>query len=337
MNTHKDSRIPVTIITGFLGSGKTSLLQQILRKYHNKKCVIIENEFGKLGVDGHVLESRNALVYEISNGCICCNLFADLVKVLSNLSEQNKYDHVLIETTGIADPLSVVAPFFNNQDVVYKYYVDSVLCVVDSFLFLEQYKEYAELRCQIASSDTVIINKTDLLTHENGIEPIKNCVLQVNPMARVYTTSFANIQDIDVLNTNSYSSASIYSSLNTLSLAPTNITDESLLVVNQKHSYEHDYMSVCFDFSRRFNLERLSFWLRNYLYFNKHTIIRAKGILFFSDMDEPYIFQSVRGTFMFDQDLASSAAQGVSKIVFIGKYIDADDLRENLNSLLEKE
>lgn len=332
------TRIPVTIITGFLGAGKTTVVQSIIQKYRKKTCVVIENEFGEIGIDGSILKNTDTTVFEISNGCICCNVSANLCQVLLQLKEESHYNHVLIETTGIADPLSVVTPFLENTEIQYLYMIDSVVCVVDAIDFEDVYQQYPELRCQIASADTILINKIDLVTPEYA-QFLQQYITELNSMARIYSSSFGNIHDVEILDSNAYSSAAISLSLQSFSISADTVpVHKSILLQKEsEQQFVHEYMSLGFEFFSPFNIDKMTVWLRNFLYFNKHSILRAKGIICFSGLSETYYFQAVRGTFMFEQGEACAQSKPHSKLIFIGKYLDKDTLEENLLSLLEKD
>lgn len=332
-------RIPVTIITGFLGAGKTTLLNNLIKHYTDKKFAIIENEIGEIGIDGSLLLDVEDNIFELSNGCICCSLNGDFQETLIKLQEDSfEFNHLLIETTGIADPDSVIQPFISSMEVQKHYALDSVISLADAINIEDIINEEPEIRKQLVLSDIILLNKTESIS-KNYCDNLLQELKIINPTATVYPVSYSNIIDINILDTYSYSAKSIEKS--TLSF-------QNLTFVNDKvntgsflqpeiEEHHHHIHSEGFIIPGSFNYEQFIFWIRNYLYFNSKTVYRVKGVLSFANKKEKFIFHSIRGEYMIVKGEHWDEETPQSKLVFIGKHLDRPELEKNLNQLLTTE
>jgi len=202
MNTQ--DRVPVTILTGFLGSGKTTLLNRILSEEHGKRIAVIENEYGEVGIDQALVINADEEIFEMSNGCICCTVRGDLIRVLGNLMKRrDKFDYVLVETTGLADPGPVAQTFFMDDEIREEFTLDGIVTLVDSAHIDQQLGRSDESTEQIAFADVLVLNKTDLVGSE-GLDALESRLRSMNGMARVVRSEKADIPVDTVLNLSAF-------------------------------------------------------------------------------------------------------------------------------------
>ncbi len=193
-------KIPVSILTGFLGSGKTTLLNRILSEEHGKRIAVIENEYGEIGIDQALVIDADEEVFEMSNGCICCTVRGDLIRVLGNLMKRrDKFDYVLVETTGLADPGPVAQTFFMDDEIRAEFSLDGIVTLVDAAHIEQQLGRSDESTEQVAFADVLVLNKTDLVSDE-ALDRLEARLRDMNRMARVVRTERANVPVDTVLN-----------------------------------------------------------------------------------------------------------------------------------------
>jgi len=335
-------RIPVTIITGFLGAGKTSLLNNLIRKHPEKKFAIIENEFGETGIDGGLIAAAPEAIFELNNGCICCTLGDDFIFTLENLlGSSYEFDHLLVETTGIADPSGIVDAFVSGTTIQQRFRIDSVLCVADAVNMEDLFDKRPEVRKQIALADIVLLNKTDCVDPSKIME-LSQMIKGINPMAKILPTTFGSVDGIEVLNIHSFSGEAVGKS--TLAFCRIDHPDHNPMQKSYVHNtqkpnqnHQHDISSVGFTFMGSFDVNKFGVWMQNYLYFNQDTVFRAKGIMSFGQTEDQFIFHAVRSSFMFEVGKPWGDEERFSKLVFIGKDISEKELEANLLQLLVKE
>ncbi|MDE2686051.1 MAG: GTP-binding protein [Chloroflexota bacterium] len=186
-------KVPVTILTGFLGSGKTTLLNRILTEEHGKRIAVIENEFGEVGIDQALVINADEEVFEMSNGCLCCTVRGDLIRVLNNLNKRrDKFDYVLVETTGLADPGPVAQTFFMDEELAAEYALDGIVTLVDAAHIEQQLGRSDESTEQIAFADVLVLNKTDLVK-DDALDELESRIRDINRMAQVVRSEHANV------------------------------------------------------------------------------------------------------------------------------------------------
>ncbi len=338
--TPVSSRIPVTIITGFLGSGKTTFLNHLLKKYSNTRFAIIENEFGELGVDGNLLYQENIPVFELVNGCICCSLSTDFYNALQLIHEKHSnIDHLLVETTGIADPSQIIDLFISNSEIQRNFIINSVICLTDSRNLKTTLEKEPEAFKQLVLSDIVILNKVDLLNiNETG--SLHDLIAQINPMAEILETSHGQTNGSPILTKEAYSQKHIEES--TLSFDTIKISLHEIMMHNKsggwkKNKHRHDIQAEGFIFEACFDPELFNIWMSSFIYFNQNDLYRVKGILYFKDSQKRYVFQAVKGSCVFEQGSEwRSDEEKFSKIVFIGKFINRKELGDKLGKLFDQ-
>ncbi len=201
MNTTMlNNQVPVTVLTGFLGSGKTTLLNRILTENHGKRIAVIENEFGEIGVDNDLVIGAEEEIFEMNNGCICCTVRGDLIRILGNLMKRrDKFDYIMVETTGLADPGPVAQTFFMDTEMQEKLQLDSVTTVVDAKHIWQHIDDSDEAREQIAFADVILLNKIDLVT-ETELEQLEARIRGMNGAAKIYRTKNAVVEMDKILN-----------------------------------------------------------------------------------------------------------------------------------------
>jgi G3E family GTPase len=332
------SRIPVTILTGFLGSGKTTLLNNLIEKHkHSNRFAIIENEYGEMGIDPQLINVSDSPVYELSNGCICCTLNDDFYSSLLGIIEHSEgINHILVETTGVADPMTIIDLFLSNDLIMSNFQIDSVICIADSENLEEMLDIEPVVRKQIALSDIVLLNKIDVVNSEHTMR-LKNLIIGINPLANIHETRYAYTNGTPILNTFAYSFRQIEKSTLSYHAHDINPMPETYVLKGRDKPMHHDIFSEGFIFEESFNPELFNIWMSSFLYFNQKTIYRAKGILNFSDRERKGIVQAVNGSYLVEEGRRWQENENrFSKIVFIGKNLVRRDLEKNLMKLLMK-
>ena len=198
------NKVPVTILTGFLGSGKTTLLNRILSEQHGKRIAVIENEFGEVGIDQALVINAEEEIFEMANGCICCTVRGDLIRVLGNLMKRrDKFDYVVVETTGLADPGPVAQTFFMDDEISSEFSLDGIITLVDTFHINQQLGRSDESTEQIAFADVIVLNKTDLVK-DTELDKLEARLREMNKMAKFIRSKMANVPINSVLDKSAF-------------------------------------------------------------------------------------------------------------------------------------
>src|SRR5476649_273346 len=223
------AKIPVTVLTGYLGAGKTTLLNRILSEPHGKKYAVIVNEFGEIGIDNELVVNADEEVFEMNNGCICCTVRGDLVRIIDGLMRRKgKFDAIIVETTGLADPAPVAQTFFVDENVGKRTKLDAVVTVADAKWLKERLKDAPEAKNQIAFADVILINKTDLVT-DAELREIEARIRGINPYAKLHRTERAKIPLNEILGRNAFDLDRI------LDIEP------AFLAPEESHVHEHEH------------------------------------------------------------------------------------------------
>ncbi|MEP0896755.1 GTP-binding protein [Leptolyngbya boryana FACHB-1624] len=315
-----ETRLPVTIITGFLGSGKTTLLNQILKNYHDVKVAVLVNEFGSINIDSQLLISIDEDMIELSNGCICCTMNGNLVDaVYSILERRDRIDYLIVETTGLADPLPIALTFLSTELRDFTR-LDSILTLVDAATFTPDHYESAIALQQICYGDIIILNKMDLVSEDQANE-LEDFIRDVKEKARVLRTQQGYLPLSLILDVN-LSQNSFYQGIQS---AP-----ESLEQSRQLRSIE-GFTAVAFESDRPFSVKKFQEFLDYQL---PENVFRAKGILWFSESPARHIFQlSGKRFHLEDSDWDGKPR---NEMVLIGRKLDALFLTQTLNNCLTR-
>jgi G3E family GTPase len=312
----EQNMVPVTILTGFLGAGKTTLLNRILKEDHGHKIAVIENEFGESGVDGEILERTEEQIVEMNNGCICCTVRGDLIRILGDLRAKRdlgtlKFDRVVIETTGMADPGPVAQTFFTDEEIGNYYLLDSILTVVDAKHAPKQLDEFHEAQEQVGFADRILMSKTDLVT-ENDVESLSKRLKRMNPRAPIKKVNFGNAPIAEVLDIRGFNLNAI------LELDPEFLTDSH-------HEHHDEVDSFVFKSDKPFDGAKLEQFLSGMIQVYGPDLLRYKGVLWMKGKKERVVFQGVH--MMMGGDMGKPWGKGEKKsstLVFIGKKLPKD-------------
>jgi len=346
-------KIPVTVLTGYLGAGKTTLLNRILSEPHGKKYAVIVNEFGEIGIDNDLVVGADEEVFEMNNGCICCTVRGDLIRILDGLMRRKgNFDAIIVETTGLADPAPVAQTFFMDETVGRRTKLDAVVTVADAKWLNERLKDAPEAKNQIAFADVILINKTDLVSSEQ-LSEVEARIRGINPYAKLHRTERAKIPLDAVLGRNAFDLDRI------LDLEP-----DFLGADNHDHHHDHDHdhghhhgdedghvhahgglkhyhdeemQSIALRTEKPLDPDKFFPWVQDLVQKEGPNILRCKGILAFKDDEERFVFQGVHMILDGDHQRPwKPDEKRDSRMVFIGRNLPGKLITEGFESCVAK-
>jgi G3E family GTPase len=326
------AQIPVTVLTGYLGAGKTTLLNRILSENHGKRYAVIVNEFGEIGIDNDLIVESDEEIYEMNNGCICCTVRGDLIRTVEGLMRRpGRFDAILVETTGLADPVPVAQTFFMDDDVRSKTRLDAVVALVDAKHLPLRLKDSREAEDQIAFADVIVLNKTDLVTPEE-LAKVEGLIRAINPTAKIHRTSRSAVDLTAVLDRGAFD----------LSRALEN--DPHFLDADDRdhHGHDHDHHAAAIhdvtvaSISLRAGVmdpKKFFPWIEKITQAEGPNILRLKGIIALKDDPDRYVVQGVHMIVEGDHQRPWKDGENKeSRLVFIGRNLDAERLKRTFEA-----
>ncbi|EFL88754.1 GTP-binding protein [Ahrensia sp. R2A130] len=340
---------PVTVLTGYLGAGKTTLLNRILSADHGKKFAVIVNEFGEIGIDNDLIVESDEEIYEMNNGCVCCTVRGDLVRVVQNLlRRKGRFDGIIVETTGLADPAPVAQTFFMDEDVRAKARLDAVVALVDSRHFPQTLKDAPEAEDQVAFADVVVLNKTDLVD-EAEIEKLRATVRSINPHAVIHTAERSEVALDVVLDRGAFDLDRILENdPHFLHANDHDHADHECSPACDHHGHDHGHnhdhakldgsthdTSVTSISLRGGELNHTLFfpWINKLTQVDGADILRLKGIVAFADDADRYVVQGVHMIVEGDHQRPwRDDEPRESRMVFIGRNLDREKIERSFRA-----
>src|SRR4029077_20375007 len=351
--SHEPEKIPVTVLTGYLGAGKTTLLNRILSEPHGKRYAVIVNEFGEIGIDNELVVGADEEVFEMNNGCICCTVRGDLVRILDGLMRRKgKFDGIIVETTGLADPAPVAQTFFVDETVGRKTRLDAVVTVADAKWLKDRLRDAPEAKNQIAFADVIIINKTDLVSAAE-LDEVEGRIRAINPYARLHKTERCAVPLPEVLGRNAFDLDRI------LEIEPEfletgrdhahdhdhdhghdhghhgHADDDHHHAAGLKHYHDEELQSLSLKLEQPLDPYNFFPWVQALVQEEGQNILRCKGILSFKNDPKRFVFQGVH--MILDghhQRDWKDDEERRSRIVFIGRKMSEPSIRAGFESCL---
>ena len=361
MSDAPSTKIPVTVLTGYLGAGKTTLLNRILSEQHGQRYAVIVNEFGEIGIDNDLVVGADEEVFEMNNGCICCTVRGDLIRIVEGLMKRKgQFDAIIVETTGLADPAPVAQTFFVDEDVQERARLDAVVTVADAKWLSDRLKDAPEAKNQIAFADVIILNKTDLVNAAELAE-VEGRIRAINPYAKLHKTTRCQVPLDAVLGRNAFDLERILEIEPEFLACGPDCDDPHHDHSHHGHDHGHHHhghdhhghdhhghdhgasnlkvyhdeemQSVSIRLDGDIDPNKFMPWINDLVQREGPNILRSKGILAFKDDPKRFVFQGVH--MILDGDSQREWKPGErreSKIVFIGRNLKEDELRKGVQS-----
>jgi G3E family GTPase len=315
-----ESLIPVTVLTGYLGAGKTTLLNRILTENHGKKYAVIINEFGELGVDNDLVVDSDEEVFEMNNGCICCTVRGDLIRIVGGLMKRSqKFDGIIVETTGLANPAPVAQTFFVDEDVKARTRLDAIVTVVDAKHLAARLEDAPEAADQIAFADVIVLNKLDLVSPDE-LAAVETKIRSINRYAEIHHATRGDVPIDKLLGLAAFDLKRV------LETVPDFLEEDS-------HTHNEHLTSISLATPAPLDPEKFNAWISHILQTQGANILRTKGILSYKNEDRRFAFQAVH--MIADGDFVAAwkpAETRTSRIVFIGRDLNRPQLRRGFES-----
>jgi G3E family GTPase len=312
--------IPVTVLTGYLGAGKTTLLNRILTEQHGKTYAVIINEFGELGVDNDLVVESDEEVFEMNNGCICCTVRGDLIRILGGLMKRGKkFDGIIVETTGLANPAPVAQTFFVDEDVKARTRLDAIVTVVDAKHLAARLEDSPEAADQIAFADVIVLNKLDLVSTAE-LAAVEEKIREINRYAEIHRATRGDVGIDKLLGLNAFDLSRVLESV------PDFLEEDS-------HTHNEHLTSISLTAEAPLDPEKFQAWIGHILQTQGEKLLRTKGILSYKGENRRFAFQAVH--MIADGDFVAPWKSGeprVSRIVFIGRDLNRPQLRRGFES-----
>ncbi|THD49011.1 MAG: GTP-binding protein [Bradyrhizobium sp.] len=334
-----NEKIPVTVLTGYLGAGKTTLLNRILSEPHGRKYAVIVNEFGEIGIDNELVVGADEEVFEMNNGCICCTVRGDLIRIIEGLMKRKgKFDGIIVETTGLADPAPVAQTFFVDEDVREAARLDAVVTVADAKWLSQRLRDAPEAKNQIAFADVVILNKTDLVSAAE-LREVEARIRGINPYATLHRAERCDVAIAEVLERRAFDLDRI------LEIEPAFLEIDDHDHDHDHHHHDHDHghshglkhyhdedmQSISARLAGDLDPDKFMPWISRLTQERGPDILRCKGIVAFKGDPKRFVFQGVH--MMLDGEPQREWKAGEtreSKVVFIGRNLDEATIRAGL-------
>ena len=337
-------KVPVTVLTGYLGAGKTTLLNRILSEPHGQRYAVIVNEFGEIGIDNDLVVGVDEEIFEMNNGCICCTVRGDLMRILDGLMRrERKFDAIIVETTGLADPAPVAQTFFMDENVGRKAKLDAVVTVADAKWLQERLKDAPEAKNQIAFADVILLNKSDLVAADE-LSDVEARIRGINPYARVHKTERCRIALPEVLGRNAFDLDRI------LEIEPDFLDDgghhhdhghdghshgHHHHGGSHKHYHDEEMQSLSLRSDRPLDADKFFPWVQGLVQTEGPNILRCKGILSFKDDDQRFVFQGVHMILDGDHQRPwNDGEKRESRIVFIGRNLPQEKIQQGFEGCI---